>query len=294
MNFLKKLFKSNDTKKSPDFPGSVEPNYLDKIEDQNITQSDQIENDNNTKSELTEKGKIELIERFAREDDYISKNNTEHFDPLLEDAARLIVQNQMGNTSLVQRRMKLGYNRAGRLMEQLEEIGIVGPNLGAKARDVLIKTEAELEQFIQNGFKLYKTDLHLFYEEHKTEIENTRREIQEQKRQQQIQNEKNLIRQELLERERKKELQREVFKEMLDQGIISNQSTDKEWNREPIPQDIMDKVWNRDSGRCVKCGSQENLEFDHIIPFSKGGANTYRNLQILCKKCNIEKSNKIG
>ncbi|MEI6823714.1 MAG: HNH endonuclease [Bacteroidota bacterium] len=56
----------------------------------------------------------------------------------------------------------------------------------------------------------------------------------------------------------------------------------------------MDKVWNRDGGKCVKCGSQENLEFDHIIPFSKGGSSTYRNIQILCKKCNIEKSNKIG
>lgn len=65
-------------------------------------------------------------------------------DPLFEDAARLIVQNQVGSTSLLQRRMKLGYNRAGRLMDQLEQAGIVGPNQGSKARDVLIKTEAEL------------------------------------------------------------------------------------------------------------------------------------------------------
>jgi len=64
--------------------------------------------------------------------------------------------------------------------------------------------------------------------------------------------------------------------------------------REPIPQDIMDKVWNRDGGKCVKCGSQENLEFDHIIPFSKGGATTYRNLQLLCKKCNLKKLDNIG
>ena len=65
-------------------------------------------------------------------------------DPLFEDAARLIVQNQVGSTSLLQRRMKLGYNRAGRLMDQLEAAGIVGPNQGSKARDVLIKTEMEL------------------------------------------------------------------------------------------------------------------------------------------------------
>jgi DNA segregation ATPase FtsK/SpoIIIE, S-DNA-T family len=71
-------------------------------------------------------------------------------DPLFEDAARLIVANQMGSTSLLQRRMKLGYNRAGRLMDQLEAAGVVGPSQGSKARDVLIKTEMELEQHISN------------------------------------------------------------------------------------------------------------------------------------------------
>ena len=70
-------------------------------------------------------------------------------DPLFEDAARLIVQNQVGSTSLIQRRMKLGYNRAGRLMDQLEAAGIVGPNLGSKPREVLYKTEAELLQYLE-------------------------------------------------------------------------------------------------------------------------------------------------
>jgi S-DNA-T family DNA segregation ATPase FtsK/SpoIIIE len=70
-------------------------------------------------------------------------------DSLFEEAARLIVQNQVGSTSLLQRRMKLGYNRAGRLMDQLEAAGIVGASQGSKARDVLIKTEAELEQHLQ-------------------------------------------------------------------------------------------------------------------------------------------------
>ncbi len=69
-------------------------------------------------------------------------------DSLFEDAARLIVQNQIGSTSLLQRRMKLGYNRAGRLMDQLEAAGIVGPNQGSKARDVLIKTEMDLQQHL--------------------------------------------------------------------------------------------------------------------------------------------------
>ncbi|MFZ9661547.1 MAG: DNA translocase FtsK [Chitinophagaceae bacterium] len=71
-------------------------------------------------------------------------------DPLFEDAARLIVQSQVGSTSLLQRRMKLGYNRAGRLMDQLESAGIVGGNQGSKAREVLVKSEYELEQLLES------------------------------------------------------------------------------------------------------------------------------------------------
>ena len=70
-------------------------------------------------------------------------------DSLFEDAARLIVSSQSGSTSLLQRRMKLGYNRAGRLMDQLEAAGIVGASQGSKVRDVLIKTEAELNQLLE-------------------------------------------------------------------------------------------------------------------------------------------------
>jgi DNA segregation ATPase FtsK/SpoIIIE, S-DNA-T family len=71
-------------------------------------------------------------------------------DPLFDDAARLIVASQSGSTSLLQRRMKLGYNRAGRLMDQLEAAGVVGPSQGSKTRDVMIKTDADLEQHLAN------------------------------------------------------------------------------------------------------------------------------------------------
>lgn len=72
-------------------------------------------------------------------------------DALFEDAARLIVASQSGSTSLLQRRMKLGYNRAGRLMDQLEAAGVVGPNQGSKVRDVLIKTEADLQMYLNSA-----------------------------------------------------------------------------------------------------------------------------------------------
>lgn len=67
-----------------------------------------------------------------------------------------------------------------------------------------------------------------------------------------------------------------------------------EFSSRNIPRDVKDSVWNRDGGRCVECGSNKNLEFDHIIPHSKGGSNTYRNIQLLCESCNRSKSDKIG
>ena len=71
-------------------------------------------------------------------------------DDLFAEAARLIVRHQQGSTSLIQRRLSLGYNRAGRIIDQLERAGIVGPFSGSKARDVLIQDELHLEQIL-NG-----------------------------------------------------------------------------------------------------------------------------------------------
>src|SRR5690606_21270993 len=71
-------------------------------------------------------------------------------DALFEDAARLIVLHQQGSTSLIQRKLKLGYNRAGRIIDQLEAAGVVGPFEGSKAREVLIHDEYALEQFLEN------------------------------------------------------------------------------------------------------------------------------------------------
>jgi hypothetical protein len=57
-----------------------------------------------------------------------------------------------------------------------------------------------------------------------------------------------------------------------------------------IPKSVQHEVWRRDQARCTNCGSQDRLEFDHIIPFSKGGGNTARNIQLLCQQCNRSKS----
>ena len=71
-------------------------------------------------------------------------------DELFEEAARVIVMNQHGSTSLIQRKLKLGYNRAGRIIDQLEAAGIVGPFEGSKARTVLIQDEYALEQYLND------------------------------------------------------------------------------------------------------------------------------------------------
>nr|MBP7473053.1 DNA translocase FtsK [Prevotella sp.] len=71
-------------------------------------------------------------------------------DPYFEEAAHSIVLTQQGSTSMIQRRFSIGYNRAGRLMDQLECAGIVGPAQGSKPRDVLIQDENQLNTLINN------------------------------------------------------------------------------------------------------------------------------------------------
>jgi S-DNA-T family DNA segregation ATPase FtsK/SpoIIIE len=73
-----------------------------------------------------------------------------HLDPLFEDAARLIVINQSASTSFIQRKFAIGYNRAGRLMAQLEKAGVVGAAMGAKPQEVLIQDEFSLNNLLSS------------------------------------------------------------------------------------------------------------------------------------------------
>ena len=102
--------------------------------------------------------------------------------------------------------------------------------------------------------------------------------------------EKDKIKAKLLEKKKKREIEKLALQELIDEGEIFPEAN----KRPPIPKDVVDTVWNRDGGKCVYCGSNENLHLDHIIPFSKGGDTSVENLQLLCQKCNLEKSNKIG
>ena len=121
-------------------------------------------------------------------------------------------------------------------------------------------------------FYVYKTNLYVFeaYDVHTSEEQ------------------KLLIKEQFFKQGKKFEkLQKEI------QLFEKIESSDLPQSREPIPEDVRFFVWRRDGGKCAKCGGKENLEFDHIIPFSKGGSSTEKNIQLLCEKCNREKSDKI-
>src|SRR5450759_742625 len=196
-----------------------------------------------------------MIDMLVKEDSFSDSFEYLKTDPLFFDAAKLVVQQQQGSTSLIQRTLSIGYNRSGRIIDQLEEFGIVGPFLGDKARTVNFRTLVELDHFLEK-YPHLRSKKERFYEKHKELIDSRRREYIKN---QQIENdrlEKEAIKQQLIEKERKKRLHKEALAELIEAGEIFNHFTNREGKREFIPQDVMDKVWNRDGGKCAKCGSQ--------------------------------------
>ena len=91
-----------------------------------------------------------LLPEFSGDENEIGEINIDDRDDLFEEAAKVIVIAQQGSASLIQRKLKLGYNRAGRIIDQMEASGIVGPFEGSKARQVLIPDLNTLEQFLRN------------------------------------------------------------------------------------------------------------------------------------------------
>jgi MFS superfamily sulfate permease-like transporter len=92
----------------------------------------------------------------------------------------------------------------------------------------------------------------------------------------------------------RKSQRRKAITSEIDRQLSPNNVTEPNRTREAISYEVQQFVWRRDNGRCVKCGSQEKLEYDHIIPISKGGSNTARNIQLLCERCNRSKGANIG
>ena len=132
--------------------------HLSSVEKKEPVQSNnEVDNGNNAKVVETPINRA-IIDTEEKEEEFITEEDEEkieypsvekvdmtRLDPLFEDAARLVVIHQQGSTSLIQRKFAIGYNRAGRIMDQLECAGIVGETSGIKAREVLCKDEDELE-----------------------------------------------------------------------------------------------------------------------------------------------------
>ncbi len=256
---------------------------------------------NLTENEIDKFVEIEIQRRILKTEGQEIQTEETRFDPLFKESAILIVASQQGSTSLIQRKFSIGYNRAGRIIEQLEVAGILGPFEGSKPRDVLVKNTQDLEillkgkslkenyfyeNILPDKIDFIQSRVDEYFKNKEVEIEN---QLKETLKLQLLQEHK-----EKIEKQKINQLKEQLRTEMLQNGLITEEIDEESRSREPIPQEIQNKVWNRDGGKCVKCGSQEKLEFDHIIPFSKGGSNTYRNLQLLCEKCNRQKNNKIG
>jgi 5-methylcytosine-specific restriction endonuclease McrA len=76
-------------------------------------------------------------------------------------------------------------------------------------------------------------------------------------------------------------------------AVLAASTSPAKRKREPIPKDVRHAVWARDEGRCVECDSDFDIQYDHIIPFSMGGASTVENLQLLCARCNQTKGGRL-
>jgi hypothetical protein len=76
-------------------------------------------------------------------------------------------------------------------------------------------------------------------------------------------------------------------------AVLAASASPAKRKREPIPKDVRHSVWARDEGRCVECDSDFDIQYDHIIPFSMGGASTVENLQLLCARCNQTKGGRL-
>ncbi len=87
--------------------------------------------------------------------------------------------------------------------------------------------------------------------------------------------------------------ERRYFEKLKSKFDSENPQSSDSYSRPRIPENVRIEVWRRDGGKCARCGSREKLEYDHIVPISRGGSNTARNIELLCEKHNRSKSNNV-
>lgn len=188
------------------------------------------------------------------------------------------------------------YNRYKRLKIEFDELlnkynAVFKENEENKKYVGFLDKVVSEAKYFRAKYNEYSSELTMSQIESKNLLEELREantQLRYERNKEQI--EKDKVKAKLLEKKKKREIEKLALQELIDEGEIFPEAN----KRPPIPKDVVDTVWNRDGGKCVYCGSNENLHLDHIIPFSKGGDTSVENLQLLCQKCNLEKSNKIG
>lgn len=212
-------------------------------------------------------------------------------DNLIDDLVYFIMND--GTTNRVGGKFNIPYNPLQIIFRDLKILKLIEEHPSAYGYISKFKSRSEYEQY-KTEYKLFKDNIDLYKERINAEAINKFNEIKAQAERWEVLEEerkKEEIRLKLLNQNKQKELQKKVKHEMIEEGLLPSMNLRR---RERISQEVKDAVWNRDGGKCVECGSKERIEFDHIVPFSKGGSNTVRNLQLLCETCNRQKSNKIG
>jgi hypothetical protein len=190
----------------------------------------------------------------------------------------------------------LSYSKIIKLIEK-EKSKQIEENKDRKRRDDQFKNrEAEKEKIRLEEEKKLLRENEIKKESEKKENE----KLIELEKQKEIENKllerdkriKDNLKKDLLQKEHLKRIESEAIQELIDDGHISENFSLKH-EREPIPSHIKLAVWKRDKQKCVYCNNNNKLEFDHIIPVSKGGSNSINNIQLLCFDCNRSKSSKI-
>ena len=212
---------------------------------------------------------------------YVVQNNSDLSTDIVKQVAYYCLRENNTQTSCIKRDFNFSYRQTGKIMDVLEKMGIIRSVRNHPFIKELSVSSFEEIDAIFNNESILTDDV---VTQNKVNVDS-----EPDSRKTWMEQEKQRIKENILKQRELRELRKKAKEELIAEGLIENTK-----RREPIPQHVQDTVWRRDGGKCVKCGSQENLEFDHIIPLSKGGSNTVRNIQLLCQKCNREKSNKIG
>jgi len=222
-----------------------------------------------------------------------TKNFRTYYDELLPEAAKLVVEAQTGSTSILQRKLTLGYNRAGRIIDQLEQLQIVGPFLGSEPRKVQIKSKDELEKYLQLIYGSFKT----YYHENKPEIDALVRQLEnaaeiETSRQKESERIKEIENQKLklIEQNQKKAIKQEAFRQIISEILVARKIKDQNGNEILLPDELGIKVWQKYNGKLANCGIGEKVGVEPIILPFKSNDNSLANLQLLCNTCSVIKS----